>query len=241
MTNATETKATEALLCLAYFHAGADAGLGGRNLVDLAPQLLGEVDGLERFEVLVGKPRPRAFTMPAEMELRSADTPATPYDGAVVVGGTKDAVEQVLEGKLRPLLDSLHAYRVDEKVIFNKADTPNTSEPVTFLLSIQWFSDLPETAVHRSWRAHEPLAERVHVGSNRYVQWWVYESFDEDAPAVGGVVEMGFPDIDSLVNGFFDSPRGELDIVQDSAHFIAGGHPRVFVEEHRFTRSATAT
>ncbi|GAA3704733.1 hypothetical protein GCM10023081_46290 [Arthrobacter ginkgonis] len=229
------TVSAENVLCLAYFHADPESGLDGQDLVGLAPTLLGGVPGLDRFDVLAGTSRPAAFAMPEEMELKSGDSPATPYDGAVVVGGSPAAVSEILDEHLRHRLGRLHAYRVEEKVIFDKRSPHDgNAEAIKFLLSVQWFADLPASAVRRSWQVHEPLAERVHVGSDRYVQWWVHESLDEGAPAVGGIVEMGFPNEEALVKGFFDSPRGETEIVQDSAHFIAGGHPRVFVKEHRF-------
>ncbi|MDF3306430.1 hypothetical protein P3H15_15475 [Rhodococcus sp. T2V] len=229
----------DAVLCLAYFHAAPDTGFSGPELLSLRPQLLDETPELDRFDVLSGTARPAAFTMPEEMELTSDDVPESPYDGAFVLGGTREAVAKALDGRIRPALGTVHAYRVAEKVIFDKPLAQGSADDaITFLLSVKWFDDLPESAVRRSWHAHEPLAERVHVGSNRYVQWWIFESFENEAPAIGGIVEMGFPDEESLVTGFFDSPRGELEIVQDSAHFISGGHPRVFVTEHRLHRDA---
>ncbi|MFJ4268638.1 hypothetical protein ACIPY1_18945 [Paenarthrobacter nicotinovorans] len=222
------TNHNDKLLVMAFLH-----GENVENLVELAPKLLDQESGLDRFDVFAGTGRPASFTMPEEMELRSEDTPERPYDGAIALGGNPETVQEVL-GKLRTDLDTVHAYRVEEKVIFDRTvEGFGSGSPITFLLNMKWFPDAPESVIRRSWRVHEPLAAKVHVGSDRYVQWWVNESLDEGAPVVNAVVEMRYPTEKALVDGFFDSPRGADEIVQDSAHFVAGGHPRVFVTDHR--------
>ncbi|MFJ8604997.1 hypothetical protein ACIREM_41105 [Streptomyces shenzhenensis] len=190
---------------------------------------------LTRLDIQLAQPRPAGFNMPADMELTSDDAPSTPYDGVLVLDGSDAAVRKVLDGEFADRTSTRHTYRVTEKVIFDKGVRRGLPTPgVKFLLSLKFHSDMPESAIRRSWHAHEPLAERVHVGSDRYVQWWVDAAVTAEAPAIEGVVEMNFPTEDDLVHRFFDSERGELEIVQDSAHFIAGGHPRVYLAEYVF-------
>ncbi len=224
------------MLCLAYFRRNPD--IGAAEIGSARTEILADLAEIDRFDILDGTARPAAFTMPGEMELTSPDAPELPYDGAIVLQGPDSAVRKALGGRLASLMAVLHPYRVSEKVIFDKpAEAGSPDQAIRFLLSVKWFEDLPESAVRRSWQVHEALAERVHVGSNRYVQWWVHESLDPGAPELGGIVEMGFPDEKALVTGFFDSERGEMEIVQDSAHFIAGGHPRVFVTPNPYRRT----
>jgi hypothetical protein len=183
----------------------------------------------------LGTPPPADFSLPPAMRLDASNSvPWPPYDAAILRGGI-DPMAAIPAG-LDEWVDLDHAYRVTRKVIKDDgaiADgSPSTG--IKYLRGLIFHEDLPESAVRRSWARHAPLAVEVHVGASRYVQWWVDEHLSRDAPKIGGIAELHFATERALAEGFFDSPRGMKEIVQDTGHFIAGGPPRLFARDHVF-------
>lgn len=188
-----------------------------------------------RVVVSLGEPPPAAFVLPPAMQLDVTNsTPWPPYDAAILIEDGDRAT--ALPDALRGWVDLDHAYRVTATVIKDDgsivAGRPSTG--IKYLRGIIFHPDLPETAGRRSWTQHAPLAVDVHVGAARYVQWWVDERLTPDAPRIGGIAELHFGSDADLARGFFDSPRGMKEIVQDTGHFIAGGPPRLFARDHVF-------
>lgn len=224
----------QTLTLLAFFHLSESDSSEFMKLGEFAETTIGSMKGISRFDMEQAVAKPERFDMPAKMELTTPDAPQTPYHGAVILEGTPGAVWSCAE-TLAGMTKTFHAYRVTEKPIFDKGVEPaRPTKGARFLLALTFHDDLPESAIRRSWRVHEPLAEVVHIGSNRYVQWWVDEKITPEAPRIDGIVEMHFPTEADLVDGFFDSERGRMEIVQDSAHFISGGHPRVYLKQFAY-------
>lgn len=183
--------------------------------------------------VSLGEPAPAAFALPRAMQLDASNsTPWPPYDAAVLV--EDDTRRTALPGGLAGWVDLDCAYRITPTVIKDDgtitAGRPSTG--IKYLRGLVFHSDLPETALRRSWARHALLAVDVHVGASRYVQWWVDALLSPDAPRIGGIAELHFRSDADLAGGFFDSPRGMREIVQDTGHFIAGGLPRLFCRDH---------
>lgn len=180
---------------------------------------------------------PEGLNLPEQMRLNGSNTQPWPgYDAALTLDGPAAAVTLLCDGELAEHVDLCHAYRVSEKVIIDKGTihAGRPSNGMTYLRGIHFHDDLPQSARVRSWTLHGGLAVKVHVGVSRYVQWYVDEVLTADAPAIGGVAELHFPSRRDMVEGFFDSPRGRDEIVQDTRHFIAGGPPRLFAEQFVF-------
>jgi hypothetical protein len=226
--------------CLVYLRSRPDRARGATATwlrETFGPDALATYRGLQRCDVLIGRERPSKFRFPDDMELKSDDAPTPPYDGALILAGEPSSIFAVLGGELVDHTDLRHAYSVTGTVMFDKGLVPATpTVGIKFLLSLRFFADMSPTAARRAWANHGPLARTVHIGANRYVQWWVDARLSPDAPPLGGIVELHFPTEDDLVDRFFDSPRGEMEIVQDTADFIAGGHPRVYLEEYAYRR-----
>lgn len=149
---------------------------------------------------------------------RSADL----YDAALILPG---------HSPLPPIpadMLELHAYAVESRTVFERHAASDPATAITLLGRLMFHADLPDSAARRSWRLHAPLAERVHVGADRYVQNWVVAALTPESPPTRGLPEMRFPDEASLVERFFDSDRGRDEILQDTAHFVASG-PRLYL------------
>ena len=126
-----------------------------------------------------------------------------------------------------------HAYAVTATEIYHRQDfrRGQPSQGVKLISRLMFHADMPDSAVRRSWGLHARLAARVHVGSARYVQNWVDQSLVEDGPPARGIPIMHFPGEQAFCEGFVDSPRGMQELLQDTAHFVAGG-PRSYTTEY---------
>lgn len=185
--------------------------------------------------VSAGRPQPSGFVLPPSLRREAGNSePWPPYDAAILVQGF--ALGQETSRALPEWLDLVHSYRVTGTVIKDDGAIVGgrPSSGIKYLRGLAFHPDLPEPAIRRSWANHANLAVDVHVGASRYVQWWVDERLTEDAPRIGGVAELHFADEEALEQRFFDSPRGAKEIVQDLAHFVAGGPPRLFASDHVF-------
>ena len=126
-----------------------------------------------------------------------------------------------------------HLYRVTDTLKYDKGNIPAGAPSIGIKLIglLMFHDDMADSAVRRSWALHAPLAEKVHVGAGRYIQNWIEESVTPGAPMARGTPIMHWPSLEELMLRFADSPRGMEEIIQDTAHFVAGGS-RVFAEEY---------
>jgi hypothetical protein len=172
-------------------------------------------------------------------ELRLQDDSAerrAPYDAvlqvecAQVKGGLRTAAGHA-RWKHRALW---HEFRITKTTIKDdgRVRTGRPSNGIKMIHPLRFHADMPDSAVRRSWANHANLAVKVHRGASRYCQNWVEERLDSRAPPYRGASELHFPSLEELVEGYFDSPRGRDEIVQDIGHFIVGRPPRIFTHEH---------
>jgi hypothetical protein len=185
--------------------------------------------------VSAGRPQPSGFILPPGMRREAGNSePWPPYSAAVLTHGFELGPE--ITRAMSTWLDLVHSYRVTRTVIKDDGAIASgrPSSGIKYLRGLTFHPDLPHSAIRRSWANHANLAVDVHVGASRYVQWWVDEQLTDDAPRIGGVAELHFADEKALEQRFFDSPRGVKEIVQDLAHFVDGGPPRLFASDHVF-------
>jgi hypothetical protein len=129
-----------------------------------------------------------------------------------------------------------HAYAVESRTLFDRGVPHDPASAITLTGRLMFHADLPDSAARRSWSLHAPLAERVHIGADRYIQNWVTDVLTPDSPPTRGLPELRFPDESALVDRFFDSDRGRDEILQDTAHFVASG-PRLYLRNPLSARS----
>ena len=139
-----------------------------------------------------------------------------------------------------PLLTAgvlVHAWSVQPTVGYSRGPYGDDREALTLLGRLMFHADLPDSAAQRSWALHAALAERVHIGACHYVQNWVLEALVPDCPPTRGLPELRFPNEAAAVDRFFDSDRGRMEILQDTAHFVASG-PRLYLRQRGGDRVA---
>lgn len=187
-----------------------------------------------RCVISEGRPQPAGFVVPAGLRTEVGPAPWPPYDAALLEESFELA-EQTKQS-MAGWLDLVHSYQVSEAVIKDDGSiaTGRPSTGIKYLRGLSFHPDLPPSAVKRSWANHAKLAVDVHVGASRYVQWWVEKQITPDAPNIGGIAELHFANDAALEERFVDSPRGAKEIVQDLAHFVAGGPPRLFARDYVF-------
>lgn len=127
-----------------------------------------------------------------------------------------------------------HSYHISETEVLQRPDLlSGTPTPGYKLIrGLFFYDDMPDTLVQRSWEHHQHLAVKVHIGLARYVRHWVEEILSPDAPAIRGLSELHFPSEEALLDRYFDSSRGEEEILHDIGHFISGGTRRLFCREY---------
>lgn len=153
------------------------------------------------------------------------------YDAALEAWGDSEALAARVREAVTGETALCHIYEVEETVILDRAPAAGRpSAGLKLMGQLMFHADMPDSAVRRSWALHAPLAVRVHIGAGRYVQNFVTRSFDADAPTTRGIPQMHFPTRADLIERFVDSPRGMQEILQDTAHFVAGG-PRFYTRE----------
>jgi len=154
------------------------------------------------------------------------------YDAIVSLSEPEEVVRD-WEDLIGVQVAAAHIYVVEERVVFdkNRSRAIGRTPGMKLFGQLQFHSDLPDSAARRSWSLHAKLAERVHVGASRYVQNWVVGQISRGAPKASGFPEMYFPTKADLIDRFFDSPRGAMEIYHDTAHFVASG-PRFYATEH---------
>jgi hypothetical protein len=205
-------------------------------LPQVAEQFSSRAGAASACVVSAGRPQPEGFVLPANMRREGGiSEPWPPYNAAIVIDAFELAADTMQA--MSDWIDLAHSYRVTRTVIKDDGavETGQPSSGIKYLRGLAFHSDLPASAIRRSWANHANLAVDVHVGASRYVQWWVDEQLTADAPRIGGVAELHFAKVEDLEERFFDSPRGAKEIVQDLAHFVAGGPPRLFASDFVFS------
>jgi hypothetical protein len=129
----------------------------------------------------------------------------------------------------------IHAYRVSDRVIWDDQGVRGgeVTPGVKLIGRLMFHADMPDSAVKRSWGLHGKLARKVHVGCSKYIQNWVEETLIPGSPETRGMPQLNFPSEKDFTERFFDSPRGQEEILQDVSHFVQGG-PRMETTEHVF-------
>jgi hypothetical protein len=180
-----------------------------------------------RFAAAFGDCVARVIAPPPNVAYRPPSDPqpersADLYDAALILAG---------HGPLPPIpakTAAIHAYAVESRTIFDRGSDHDPATAITLMGRLMFHADLPDSAARRCWSLHAPLAERVHIGADRYIQTWVVGTLTAESPAARGIPELRFPDAGALVERFFDSDRGRDEILQDTAHFVASG-PRLYL------------
>ena len=146
------------------------------------------------------------------------------------------AIQQMLvkESPVPIVVD--HAYAVSSRTVLQRPSLEQGLPTAGYKLirGLYLYDDLPDPAAQRLWQRHEALAVKVHLGLGRYARHWVDERLTPGAPAVRGFSDLHFPDARSLMQRYFDSPRGREEILHDIGHFIQGGLRRIFSQEYVF-------
>lgn len=157
------------------------------------------------------------------------------YDAIVEVWGSRASGEIAsdLRDALADTVSACHAYAVTATQIYQRQAFPHgqPTAGVKLIGRLMFHADMPDSAARRSWTLHAALAERVHIGSVSYVQNWVDQALTPTCPPTRGMPIMHFPTEQTFLHSFVDSPRGMQEILQDTAHFVAGG-PRFYTTEH---------
>jgi uncharacterized protein (TIGR02118 family) len=118
-----------------------------------------------------------------------------------------------------PRLDGLEAYRVDQRVQWDRGGA--TVARISF---VRRAPGLTREEFARHWmEVHAPLARRHHPGICRYVQNVVVETLTPGAPEVDGIAELGFATLDDFRERMYDSPEGREIIAADVRTFLDVG------------------
>jgi len=157
------------------------------------------------------------------------------YDAVVEIWSPRSA-RSVIGDLRKAVADSVsvfHAFAVTETLVYHRHALAQgqPSAGVKLIGRLMFHADMPDSAVRRSWALHAVLAARVHSSSARYVQNWVDEMLTDACPPTRGMPVMHFPTEREFLEQFVDSPRGMQEILQDTAHFVAGG-PRFYTTEY---------
>jgi hypothetical protein len=84
--------------------------------------------------------------------------------------------------------------------------------------------DVSRTEIRRHWDEHVPLANRIHIGCERYVRNWVTSLVMAPTPyppAYQGIAFQYFASQQDLVERSFDKPESVQVITDDVADFLA--------------------
>lgn len=157
--------------------------------------------------IAAGGPQRPAYDVGAELWF---DAPVTAADAAFPMRAAE----------LQRLADTVHAYQVEEKVLYTPA--PGTPTDIKFMALGRWLPHLSDAEGRQHWTAHAKLVPKVHVGVNRYVQNWVTGASPADAPRVTGIAELHFPSVQSLGDEFYNSAEGQAEIRADVSRFTEG-------------------
>ncbi|MDM0116086.1 hypothetical protein QTI66_28350 [Variovorax sp. J22R133] len=214
--------------------SGQGDALRGWYLEQYANRLLSSAEGLKGYRVNVDTVPPPGLELYGGAESARAE----PYD---LIAQMWFDSREAFERATQPLAEELavhapvhHVYRMSETVVLERPEQlqGNPSPGYKLMRGLFFYSDMPDSAVKRSWARHQDLAVKVHIGLARYVRHWVDEVLTEGAPGIRGMSDLHFPSADAMINRYFDSPRGRDEILHDIGHFIEGGTSRLFGTEY---------
>jgi hypothetical protein len=132
--------------------------------------------------------------------------------------------------------DVRNGYRVSDTLVIDREPSRATALPgYKIIREILFHADMPDSAARRSWTHHGSLAKKVHVGVTRYVQHWVEERIGPNPHPVRGISDLYLPDWETMLQRYYDSPRGREEVSHDAGHFIESQLPRVYAQEHVLT------
>ena len=192
--------------------------------------------GAKRCVVNLVGPEPEKLPYRPSDELKTPDG-KTAYDVVLEVSSTDHSSYERLRESLATLPDKTglcHAYRVDrslEKDELGEQPIGEATPGLKFISKINWWQDMQPSAARRSWDNHVSLALRVHIGASKYVRNWVTSKLTGSTPDTGGVTMLNFLSQYDLENRWFDSARGEQEIMHDKEHFVSGGN-RLYAKEY---------
>jgi uncharacterized protein (TIGR02118 family) len=131
------------------------------------------------------------------------------------------------------------AYVVEEVVQRDYERTWSAGKPspgVSLICLVRRRPDLSWQAYSDHWRNnHGPLALRRQPGFWRYVQNHVLERLTPETPTFDGIGELHFRTAASVLDGMFDSPEGQEEIMTDTYRFMSHeGSTTIPVREHVF-------
>jgi uncharacterized protein (TIGR02118 family) len=134
------------------------------------------------------------------------------------VSGRADPVSAiaVYRSEDAPLSNRAEAYRVDERVQWDRGDAAVTR--ISFVRRPRELTH--EEFAHHWTQVHAPLAREHHPGICRYVQNVVVHKLTPDAPDVDGIAELSFASLDDFRERMYDSPAGQEVIAADVREFI---------------------
>ncbi len=221
--------------------------LGGTNI---DRQELRQAVGLKLVEDLKSRCKgPAKYTLllgidePKEMNLhREGDDFSPPFDIAIkaVSENPSTLLETIRQNPQFDRLADWGVYGVEETIKKDRNEPWSDGENpgIHMLHPLYFHDDLSQEAIDRSWgMIHAELAVKVHVGGNMYHQHRVKGAITSGSQAdFNGFSEFHFPTKDDLVNGYFDSDRGRMEIRHDIRHFIKGFPARLFARELRFSK-----
>lgn len=215
---------------------GSRTAFGDWLIQHFAPNAVAKQPSITELKVNLAIDPPSELQLYGSHETNAGDI----YDAVLEVAldtvqEMRDFMERMRE-ETPVRLTVQHDYVVSSRTVLHRPSLePGLPTPGYKLIrGLFLHEDLPDVAAKRMWQHHETLAVKVHVGLGRYARHWVDERLTPDAPAVRGFSDLHFPDAESLLHRYFDSPRGREEIVHDIAHFIRSGTERVFAREYVF-------
>lgn len=185
-------------------------GLAHRVLDELAPALLGVVDGRLVVDVVVRDP-----TVVAALR-------RPPADGVdvIVEAATTDATPVVRTALgASGLLLGCEGWWAEETV--QRDELGGTSPGLKTVHFMERAPALSHAEFAHHWtRVHGPLALRHHPGLAKYVQNVVTAPATDGAREWDGIAELHFASLEDMVERMYDSPEGQRVIAEDVKAFV---------------------
>ncbi|MEV7136279.1 hypothetical protein AB0N24_25815 [Arthrobacter sp. NPDC093128] len=207
-------------------------------VAEFAEAALQLVQGLTSVRVNTAVPEPVGLELYGNSETNGAVSSDAIVE--VTLNGERAAAQLLMfnESAGKSLIQSCHVYEVEEDEVFSSLDSAGgvPSQGLKLMRGLFFLSDLPDSAIRRSWKHHQDLAVKVHTGLVRYACIWVHRSLTPGAPPIQGVSVLHFPSIEDMRENYFDSARGRSEIIHDIGHFISGGTSRMFAKEFVYRR-----
>lgn len=147
------------------------------------------------------------------------------FDAAVELWAADAEVLAALNARAWTAVADSVAYAVDEHI--EKADftPPAAGRTAAVKLVAGWTRrvDVSPAEARRHWDEHVPLANRIHVGCERYVRHWVRgvaQAHARDVPCYQGIAFQYYRTAEDLRERSFDRPESVAIIHDDVADFL---------------------